>query len=173
MLMLRLRGHLKRRRYVNHGGVDLLVREHVAIVKRDGGLQQLVLGSRVHLAEHTQVIFEGPGGRIEIGDDVFINARAEIRARELVRIGQGTIIAFDALIMDTNHHELAGSRTTAPTLIGEHVWIGARATVLCGVTIGEGAVVAAGAVVTRDVAPRCLVGGVPARTIREDVDWRR
>jgi acetyltransferase-like isoleucine patch superfamily enzyme len=51
-------------------------------------------------------------------------------------------------------------------VIGDRVWIGANATVLAGVTIGHGAVVAAGAVVTRDVAPDTVVGGVPARVIR-------
>jgi acetyltransferase-like isoleucine patch superfamily enzyme len=75
--------------------------------------------------------------------------------------------------MDTNHHHIAGSPTTAPTLIGAHVWIGARALVLRGVTIGDGAVVAAGAVVTTDVPSGALVGGNPARVIREHVAWSR
>jgi acetyltransferase-like isoleucine patch superfamily enzyme len=54
---------------------------------------------------------------------------------------------------------------------GNHVWIGMRAMILKGVTIGDGAVVAAGAVVTRDVPARALVGGVPARVLRNDVEW--
>ena len=54
----------------------------------------------------------------------------------------------------------------APIHIGRHVWIGANATVLPGVTIGEGAIVAAGAVVTKDVPKNTMVGGVPARVIR-------
>jgi acetyltransferase-like isoleucine patch superfamily enzyme len=55
--------------------------------------------------------------------------------------------------------------------VGDKVWIGARVTVLKGVTIGDGAVVAAGALVTDDVPPRALVGGVPARVLRENVTW--
>ncbi|MBC8076121.1 MAG: hypothetical protein H7Y32_08620 [Chloroflexales bacterium] len=54
----------------------------------------------------------------------------------------------------------------APVVIGRNVWVGAKATILQGVTIGDGAVVAAGAVVTRDVAAYTLVAGVPARPIR-------
>ena len=55
----------------------------------------------------------------------------------------------------------------APIVIGDKVWIGANATVLPGVTIGKGAIVAAGAVVTRDVPPNTIVAGVPARVVRE------
>ena len=52
-----------------------------------------------------------------------------------------------------------------------HVWIGMNATVLKGVTIGEGSIVAAGAIVTKDVPDHCLVAGVPAKIIRRDVRW--
>ena len=55
----------------------------------------------------------------------------------------------------------------APIRIGRHVWIGANATVLPGVTIGDGAIIAAGAVVTRDVPENAIVGGVPARIMRQ------
>lgn len=72
------------------------------------------------------------------------------------------------------HPEGAGGGTTTahgfgrpPTVIGNDVWIGAGATILRGVTVGDGAVVAAGSVVTRDVAPYSIVGGVPARPIRD------
>ena len=59
----------------------------------------------------------------------------------------------------------------APIVIGDHVWIGTNAIVLKGVTIGDGAVIAAGAVVTRDVPAHSLAAGVPARVIRSDVHW--
>ena len=64
------------------------------------------------------------------------------------------------------------TRISAPIVIGDHVWIGVNATILKGVRIGSGAVIAAGAVVVRDVAPNSLVGGVPARVLKENVTWR-
>ncbi len=108
---------------------------------------------------------------IEIGDRCYLNARCEIRSRELVRIGADSILAFDVAVMDTIHHKLKGSPTTLPTIGGDHVWIGARAMVLRGVSIGDGAVIGAGAVVTRDIPPRTLAVGTPARIIRDDVEW--
>jgi acetyltransferase-like isoleucine patch superfamily enzyme len=62
--------------------------------------------------------------------------------------------------------------TEAPVRIGDRVWIGARATILKGVRVGEGAVIGAGSVVTRDVPARALVAGNPARVVRENVAWR-
>jgi len=168
---MRLRGVIARRRYVTGGGDLLLVRNGVQIVKRDGGGQQLRLGRGVRMAEHVRLIFEGPDGMIELGDDTFLNARCEIRAREHVRIGAHCRLAFDVVVMDTNHHHIEGSRTTAPTTIGDRVWIGARALVLRGVTVGDGAVVAAGSIVTHDVPARTLVAGSPAKAIRTDVTW--
>jgi acetyltransferase-like isoleucine patch superfamily enzyme len=170
---MRLRGILARRRYVTDGGHRLLVRDRVEFVKRDGGGQRLVLGDDVYIAERSRLVFEGPDGTIEVGDRTFINARSEIRARERVEIGPDCMLSFEVVVMDTNHHHLDGTVTTAPTRIGRNVWIGARTLILRGVTIGEGSVVAAGSVVTRDVPERCLIGGNPAKVIRENVAWER
>ncbi len=60
----------------------------------------------------------------------------------------------------------------APIIIGDNVWVGTRAVILKGVTIGGGAIVAAGAVVTKDVPPRTIVGGNPAHVIRENASWK-
>jgi acetyltransferase-like isoleucine patch superfamily enzyme len=166
----RLRG-ARLRKTIDEGGHQLLAMAGVEIVRGPGN--HLTLGRGVQLQERSRLVFEGPDGRIEIGDETFVNARSEIRARELIRIGARCMLSFDVVVMDTDHHELVGSPTTTPTIIGDDVWIGARALVLKGVTIGDGAVVAAGAVVTRDVPPRTLVGGVPATILREDVTWHR
>ena len=56
--------------------------------------------------------------------------------------------------------------------IGNHVWIGAKAMIMKGVNIGDGAIIAAGAVVTKDVPARCLVAGVPAKVIKTDIEWK-
>jgi acetyltransferase-like isoleucine patch superfamily enzyme len=60
---------------------------------------------------------------------------------------------------------------TKPVHIGNHVWIGMNVMILKGVTIGDGAIIAAGSVVNRDVPERCLAGGVPAKVIKENVQW--
>jgi acetyltransferase-like isoleucine patch superfamily enzyme len=109
-----------------------------------------------------------PGARIAIGNGTYLNRNTEIVAAESVTIGRDCKIARDVLIMDTDQHELPGSMlVTRPVSIGDRVWIGSRAIVLKGVTIGTGAVVAAGSVVTKDVPPHTVVAGVPARVMRE------
>jgi acetyltransferase-like isoleucine patch superfamily enzyme len=90
-------------------------------------------------------------GGIDIGDDVMIGPNAQ-----LISSGHPVDPA-------TRRSQI----TTAPIRIGRGVWIAAGATVLQGVTVGDDAVVAAGAVVTKDVPPRTLVAGVPAKVIRE------
>jgi acetyltransferase-like isoleucine patch superfamily enzyme len=108
-----------------------------------------------------------PGARIAIGNGTYLNRNTEIVAAQSVTIGRDCKIARDVIIMDTDQHELPGSPLVAqPVHIEDQVWIGTRAIVLKGVTIGAGAVVAAGSVVTRDVPPRTMVAGVPARVIR-------
>ncbi len=102
------------------------------------------------------------GTKIDIGENVVLRAGGGLT------IGDRVLIAAGAAIV-TVGHPIALPRwnknTTAPVRIGDDVWIGVNAVVLPGVTIGNGAVVAAGAVVTEDVPPFSVVGGVPARVI--------
>lgn len=106
----------------------------------------------------------------EIGKS-FINSDARIRVHKYVRIGDGCAISHGFVCMDGNAHAIDGRRTVAPVVIEDRVWVCTGVTVLPGVTIGEGSVVAAGAVVTRDVPPGCLAAGVPAKVVRENVEW--
>lgn len=127
------------------------------------------LGDRIRLHGHVR-LDASRGGVIRIGRGTYIGPRTELHCEEAIRVGDGSWIAWEVLIMDTDHHVLEGSEKTGPVTIGSNVWIGARACVLKGVTIGEGAVIAAGAVVTSDVAPGYLAAGVPARPLRP-VKW--
>jgi acetyltransferase-like isoleucine patch superfamily enzyme len=83
-----------------------------------------------------------------------------------VTIGRDCKIARDVIIMDTDQHELPGQGLlVSPVVIEDRAWIGARAIILKGVTVGHDAIIAAGAVVTRDVPARAVVGGVPAKVL--------
>lgn len=110
------------------------------------------------------------GATLRLGDS-FINSGSKIRCHELIEIGNGCAISHDFTVMDSDAHSLNGSRKTAPVIIGDHVWIGTRVTILPGVRVGNGAVIAAGALVSKDVPDGALVAGVPAKVIREHVEW--
>ena len=111
-------------------------------------------------------------GSLEIGDDTWIGHQAFIVTNSSVRIGSCVDIA-PRVFIGTGTHQLdaegrhsAGCGINRDVVICDGVWIGACATILPGVTIGNKAVVAAGAVITNDVSEREIVGGIPARLIR-------
>jgi maltose O-acetyltransferase len=102
-----------------------------------------------------------------VGPDSLINRNCVLDARGPVHIGAHVSISQQVAILTTQHGiaDPAFRTETRPVVIGDYAWIGLRAIIMPGVTIGEGAVVAAGAVVTRDVDPYTVVGGVPARPL--------
>jgi acetyltransferase-like isoleucine patch superfamily enzyme len=106
------------------------------------------------------------GALIRIGDGTYLNRGTEIVAGRSVTIGRDCMIARDVIVMDTDQHAVPGfGLQVDPVEIGDRVWIGARVIVLKGVHIGDDAIVAAGAVVTRDVPAHGVAAGVPARII--------
>lgn len=111
-----------------------------------------------------------PNSKFEMGNS-FINSDCKIRCHKSIKIGNECAISHDFTIMDSDAHYLNGDNHTYAVEIQNHVWIGTRVTVLSGVTIGEGAVIAANSLVTKDVPPKTLVGGVPAKIIKENVEW--
>lgn len=109
------------------------------------------------------------GKNIHIGKRVFINMGCKFQDQGGIFIGDGALIGHNVVLATLNHAMSPNHRGTmipAPIHIGRNVWIGSNATVLPSVTIGDGAIVAAGAVVTRDVPENTIVGGVPARVMR-------
>ena len=110
------------------------------------------------------------GLNITVGKGVFINSGCTFQDQGGISIDDGSLIGHQVSIATINHDinpEKRASMSFRPVVIGKDVWIGDHASILPGVTIGDGAVVAAGAVVTKDVPPRTVVGGVPARIIKE------
>lgn len=112
------------------------------------------------------------GGKLEIGSGYASND-VDITCYRSIKIGDYVAISKGVVISDSNDHVIKGMEefNTKPIVIGEHVGIGRRAMILNGVTIGDGAVIAAGAVVTKDVPAGCMVGGIPAKIIKENVEW--
>lgn len=109
------------------------------------------------------------GKNITIGRDVFINSGCHFQDQGGIEIGDGVLIGHNVVLATIDHDlDPAMNRKNhyAPIKIGAHVWIGSNATILSGVSIGAWSVVAAGAVVTKDVPPITVVGGVPARIIK-------
>ncbi len=114
-------------------------------------------------------------GELKLGSG-YINQGGVISCYKAITIGNDVKIARQVFIYDNDYHKIKNqenkvTNTPQPIMIGNHVWIGSKATILKGVTIGDGAIVAANSLVNRDVPPNCLVAGNPARVIRDNVIW--
>lgn len=134
------------------------------------GTRRITLGRRLYVYGGQHWETQG-SGTLHIGDGVVLSRGVHLVAHAGVSIGEGSMIGEYASVRDANHRRGAGplrdsGHTAAAITIGRQVWIGRGAAVLAGVHIGDGAVVAANAVVTRDVPPGAVVGGVPARPLR-------
>ena len=108
------------------------------------------------------------GKNLHIGKHVFINSGCQFQDQGGIHIGDGALIGHSVVLATLNHDlnpEKRADLYPKPIHIGKNVWIGAHATILQGVAIGDGAIVAAGAVVTKDVPAGATVGGVPAKPI--------
>lgn len=109
------------------------------------------------------------GKNITIGKNVFINACCHFQDHGGVTLGDGCQIGHNVVFATLNHGISAEDRVhtyPAPIVLGKNVWVGSNSTILQGVTVGDNAIIAAGAVVTKDVPANTIVGGVPAKTIR-------
>ena len=112
------------------------------------------------------------GSGLTLGRDTFVNTRCLIDATAEVVLGDDVHLAHGVMILTADHEHGAPSRRAGtmiarPVRVGDGAWLGAACVLLPGVTVGEGCVVAAGAVVAEDLPPHGLYGGVPARLIRE------
>lgn len=129
------------------------------------------------------VIVVGPGATLELEgrpdgtEGVILSTSSRIVCMSHVRIGGGGGLSWEAQVLDTDQHHIAPAGATelpphtAPVCLGDFVMVGSRASVLKGVTVGEGSVIGTGAVVTRDVPPHSVVAGNPARVVRKGIQW--
>lgn len=175
-------------------GARLAVDRRATVTMTPGAV--LMLGVSP-MASRTTLVQVAPGGRLEIegavtvmsgchvhvdddarltlGSHTFFNTGTTVWCSASVTLGQGCAVSWNVTITDSDVHTLVrrGRRVTRtkPVRIGDRVWIGAGATILKGVEIGEGSVVGAAAVVRESLPPHSLGGGDPARVVDDDVDW--
>ncbi len=133
-------------------------------------LNGAVIGKRVNFYPG---VFIFPGKNLNVGDDVNFAKGVIVATPGGVSIGDRTMLGFGCQVLSGNHRIPTGrgrifnsGYDRKPVTIGDDVWIGAYCVVLAGVNIGEGAVVAAGSVVNKDVAPYTIAGGIPAKVIK-------
>ena len=111
--------------------------------------------------------------RLVIGEGVSLGDRTEIHVGKEVTIGDHCVISWDCCILDRDYHCFNSEKENMrPVHIGNHVWIGCRCLICKGVTIGDGAVIAAGSVVTHDIPKHCLGAGVPCRVKKGNIVWK-
>ena len=143
----------------------------------------IAIGARSRIEGH--VVTEIKDSRVTIGKNTVVGSRTIIDCAHSVTIGDEVLISYDCIIADADNHSLSRKRREgdlerwrkgehdwsdiqkSPIVIKSGAWIGARVIILRGVTIGEGAIVSMGSVVTRDVAPSTIVMGNPARPVKE------
>lgn len=133
----------------------------------------MLIGDRVQLISTiaTLELVAEEGGTLEIGSRSLVNFGCSLVATKLVRVGADCHIGPYTMMLDNDYHRVEPERRlerpeSRPIVLGDNVWIGARTIIISGVTVGDGSCVGAGSVVTRDVPPRTLVAGVPAKPIR-------
>lgn len=115
---------------------------------------------------HRTTVLSG-WGRMRIGDRVFVNSGTVLIAVTEIVLGDDVALANEVYVVDSNSHGIEGRpHVEAPVRIGDGTWVGNRAMILPGVTLGSRVLVAAGAVVTHDVPDDTLVAGNPARVVR-------
>jgi acetyltransferase-like isoleucine patch superfamily enzyme len=141
---------------------------HVLQAFKEGRLE---LGPEVTMLAGTWLSLPGDA-RIKIGRNVYINGNVMLHSYELIEIGDFSGIGRGSIVTDGTHNDPnlpyleSGMRLKGPVIIGRHVMVFNNVAIMGGVTIGDRAMVATNSVVTKDVEPYTLVGGVPAKVIR-------
>lgn len=155
-------------------------RARIPFSVRLNGKAQAKGGGEISVGDRTRIIgtmvpvelVAWPGGRLEIGERCSINYGTSIAANQSISIGNGCYIGQYAIINDNDYHgvgieERDKMPDSEPVVLEDGVWLGARVIVLKGVRIGHDAVIGAGSVVMRDIPPRTVAVGHPARVVRE------
>jgi len=158
------------------------------VINMQNNADKIVIGENTHIRGTLQILPCGNG--IRIGSNSYVGDHSRIWAWDSVEIGNSVLISHNVTIIDSDSHEIdfkerelsairiftighpkeIGNLKAAPVVIKDHAWISYNVSILKGVTIGEGAIVGAGSVVTKDVPAWSIVAGNPARVIRKIID---
>lgn len=134
---------------------------------------RVVIGDRVEIGARTSLAAIAKGAELSVGGDVFIAGDCIIAAADRIEIGRDSMIAELVSVRDHDHDPQypprEGRSICAPVTIGERVWIGAKASVLRGASIGSDSVVGAHALVNSEIPPNCLAVGLPATVRRTNI----
>ena len=172
--------------YSNSNAACATYHEEAQILNLQNSIDSIIIGASTHV--RGELVVFPYGGKIQIGDYCYVGIGSRIWSGESIEIGNNVLISHGVNIIDTNSHELnhmeraegfkhiitqghpieKGSILTAPISIHDHVWISFNAIILKGVAIGEGAIVTAGAVVTKDVPSWSVVAGNPAIVVGQN-----
>ncbi len=128
---------------------------------------------KVNFGKGTVVVLND-NATLSIGDNTYFAGDSKIYAVNNIKIGTNCAISWGLTLIDSDFHTITApikSTKVQPISIGNNVWIGCNCTILKGVKIGDGAVIASNSVVTKNVPPNTLVCGNPARPIKENVTW--
>lgn len=154
------------------------------VINLQNNINNIKLGNNTHIRGNLQIF--NYGGNIKIGNNCYLGENSYIWSGESIIIGDNVLISHNVNIIDSNSHELnhiermngfieivtkghpeiKGSIITKPIVIKNNVWISFNSIILKGVTIGEGAIIAAGSVVTKDVPDFAVVAGNPAKIVK-------
>ncbi|MBI3235973.1 MAG: acyltransferase [Bacteroidetes bacterium] len=164
-------------------GKDSRVYPETRIHNFQQDVKKITVGDNSHI--RGELLVFASGGEITIGNNSFVGEGSKIWSAEKICIGSNVLISHNVNIIDTNSHELdhlqraegfkqivsqghpkqKGAIESAKIIIEDYAWISFNAIILKGVTIGQGAIIAAGSIVTRDVPPFAVVAGKPAEII--------
>jgi acetyltransferase-like isoleucine patch superfamily enzyme len=167
-----IRGFLLKRKVITLGPIKVFGK--IFVEKKKGVIR---IGKRSCLWPNvkfslTQCPNEAPPV-IEIGEFTSLGDRTEIHCGKFVKIGNFVLVSWDVNILEYDYHAPGGGHAIpVPIIIEDEVWIGAKAIILKGVTIGKGSIIGAGAVVTKDVPPYSFAAGNPARIIKKVSSWK-
>lgn len=155
-------GLLYRRAFGHIGSGSVIVRP-----LRLAHVQRIRIGRDCAFYEGAWLACEPDQGHLTVGDRNYFGHRVHLHAMDSVTIGTGCVFADDVLVASSDHdrRNRHAVHATGPIIIGDNVFVGQRAVILGGVTVGDGATIAAHSVVTRDVPAGATVAGVPARAV--------